>query len=94
MHLQRTFYLYARHVAWDIQTVASCFVKRRDHPQDPARQFGLDDDALGVAPGIELKRIADALRQDPRQHPIDRPEQLMRRRIGQYGAFGEGHFHR
>ena len=34
MHMQRPLYLYARHVTWDIQTVASCFVKRRDHPQE------------------------------------------------------------
>ena len=34
MHMQRTLYLYARPVTWDIQTVASCFVKRRDHPQE------------------------------------------------------------
>ena len=34
MRMQRTLYLYARHVTWDIQTIASCFVKRRDHPQE------------------------------------------------------------
>ena len=32
--MQRALYLYAGHVTRNIQTVASRFVKRRDHPQE------------------------------------------------------------
>ena len=34
MHLQRTLKPYARKMTWDIQTVASRFVERRNHSQE------------------------------------------------------------